>query len=76
MKLEVKNLVKTFGGRRVLDGVSAVFETGNIYGLFGCAPSHRFATSTRSLSSGTSTAGAWMQGGSGRSCPPEAERCS
>ena len=35
MKLEVKDLVKTFGGRRVLDGVSAVFETGNIYGLFG-----------------------------------------
>ena len=35
MKLEVKNLVKTFGGRRVIDGVSAVFETGNIYGLFG-----------------------------------------
>lgn len=35
MKLEVKGLTKTFGNNRVLDGVSAVFETGNIYGLFG-----------------------------------------
>lgn len=35
MKLEIRDLVKTFGGKKALDGFSATFETGGFYGLFG-----------------------------------------
>ena len=33
--LERRSLVKTFGGRRVLDGIDLIVETGTIFGLLG-----------------------------------------
>ena len=35
MRLEVSGLVRSFGKKRVLDGIDMAFSTGRIYGLFG-----------------------------------------
>lgn len=35
MKIEVKNVSKSFKGVEVISNISTVFESGNIYGLYG-----------------------------------------